>query len=96
MTISDSVNEIGKGAFQGCGAIKSIIVSKNNKAFDSRDNCNAIIGTKDNTKDNIISKLIISHFLHLVNNSNKRIEFDDKFKDILKRQKLKIETPKIQ
>ena len=42
------------------------------------------IETKDNTKDNIISKIIISHFLHLVNNSNKRIEFDDKFKDILK------------
>lgn len=43
-----SVTSIGEGAFTGCDELKTIIVSKENQVFDSRDNCNAIIKTKDN------------------------------------------------
>ena len=36
-------------AFARCSALKSIIVTKNNVIYDSRNNCNAIIETKSNT-----------------------------------------------
>lgn len=41
--IPASVNYIGIYAFSGCPALASISVDQNNSAFDSRDNCNAII-----------------------------------------------------
>ena len=46
--IPASVEKIDKRAFFGC-SLMSITVDKENKYFDSRDNCNAIIKTANNT-----------------------------------------------
>ncbi|MCQ2200088.1 MAG: leucine-rich repeat domain-containing protein [Paludibacteraceae bacterium] len=48
INIPESVTEIGHGIFMFSG-IRSIIVDKNNKVYDSRENCNAIIETASNT-----------------------------------------------
>ena len=48
ISIPDSVASIGDYAFCECESLKSIVVDKDNKVFDSRDNCNAIIETKSN------------------------------------------------
>lgn len=45
--IPESVTSIEAGSFSGSG-LSTIIVSPNNTKYDSRDNCNAIIRTKDN------------------------------------------------
>lgn len=42
------VKTIDSPLFQNCPNLKTIIVDKNNVTFDSRDNCNAIIETKNN------------------------------------------------
>jgi len=49
VTIPDSVTSIGIGAFLKCYRLTSIIVASGNTAYDSRDNCNAIIETASNT-----------------------------------------------
>ena len=49
ITIPESVTEIGASAFNGCSGLTSITVSKDNKVYDSRENCNAIIHTESNT-----------------------------------------------
>ena len=49
ITIPDSVTSIGNGAFSYCSSLTSITVDKGNKVYDSRNNCNAIIGTDTNT-----------------------------------------------
>ncbi len=49
ITIPDSVTSIEDGAFLYCSNVKEIYVDENNKKYDSRDNCNAIIETKTNT-----------------------------------------------
>ena len=49
ITIPNSVTFIDRGAFISCSSITSIIVESNNKVYDSRDNCNAIIETRTNT-----------------------------------------------
>jgi hypothetical protein len=46
--ISESVKTI-KVAFSGCANLKHIVVAENNPVYDSRENCNAIIKTEDNT-----------------------------------------------
>lgn len=43
--IPASVDSIGNYAFRGCTALNSIVVDKDNKALDSRNNCNAVIVT---------------------------------------------------
>lgn len=43
ITIPKSVMKIGQGAFSCCDNLESIKVDKNNKIYDSRENCNAII-----------------------------------------------------
>lgn len=48
VTIPDSVTKIHPHAFDGCGALSEIVVSDGNTVYDSRDNCNAIIETKNN------------------------------------------------
>ena len=49
ITIPDSVTSIDADAFYCCGGLNQITVSKNNKVYDSRNNCNAIIETATNT-----------------------------------------------
>ena len=48
INIPESVTKIGYHAFYGCGELTSIIVAEENKVYDSRNNCNAIIETKTN------------------------------------------------
>ena len=47
--IPSSVTILETSCFYGCSSLESITVDKNNKVFDSRDNCNAIIVTSTNT-----------------------------------------------
>ena len=49
IVIPNSVTEIGYAAFDWCTELSSIVVESGNPIFDSRDNCNAIIETADNT-----------------------------------------------
>ena len=48
ITIPASVTSIGDYAFYRCDNLATITVDANNQAFDSRDNCNAIIRKADN------------------------------------------------
>ncbi len=57
--IPESVTAIGDKAFYGCIALTAITVDKNNRHYDSRENCNAIIETKRNTLIAGCSKTII-------------------------------------
>ena len=47
--ISNSVTEIGNFAFVYCSGLTSIVVESGNPRYDSRNNCNAIIETANNT-----------------------------------------------
>lgn len=47
--IPESVTNIDSNPFPNCANLGSIIVDANNPSYDSRDNCNAIIRTMDNT-----------------------------------------------
>ena len=66
--LSDNVQEIGYEAFAYCDELETIVVDKNNKTFDSRDGCNAIICTKDNT-------LLVGCKTTIIPNGVKRIHF---------------------
>lgn len=48
ITIPAGVSKIGESAFSMCDSLADISVDVNNKVFDSRDSCNAIIETKTN------------------------------------------------
>ena len=49
ITIPNSVTSIGDYDFHECYDLNSIIVESGNRIYDSRENCNAIIETKNNT-----------------------------------------------
>ena len=49
LAIPSDVTSIGERAFTGCDKLERIIVDENNKKYDSRKNCNAIIETETNT-----------------------------------------------
>ena len=49
ITIPASVMNIGFGAFSYCSGLTSISVDERNTAYDSRENCNAIIKTSNNS-----------------------------------------------
>ena len=48
LSIPSSVTEIDLNAFSYCTGLSSIIVDSENKVYDSRDNCNAIIESATN------------------------------------------------
>lgn len=47
--IPNSVTSIGTNPFSGCSNILSMIVASGNTQYDSRNNCNAIINSSNNT-----------------------------------------------
>ena len=47
--IPNSITKIGNFAFGNCPALASIVIESGNPRYDSRNNCNAIIETADNT-----------------------------------------------
>ena len=49
ITIPAAVTNIGESAFRSCTSMRSMVVEEGNTVFDSRDGCNAIIRTADNT-----------------------------------------------
>ena len=49
ITIPSSVTSIGYNIFSRCSSLTSIKVDEENTAYDSRNNCNAIIETANNT-----------------------------------------------
>lgn len=49
ITIPKSVKYIERGAFADCNSLSVIKVDIDNTTFDSRDNCNAVINTYNNT-----------------------------------------------
>lgn len=46
--IPQNIDSIGTSILLSCDSLQSIVVDSNNKTYDSRENCNAIIGTKSN------------------------------------------------
>ncbi|MBO6051218.1 MAG: leucine-rich repeat protein [Bacteroidales bacterium] len=48
ITIPNSVESMGINPFAGCSSVSQIVVSSGNTAFDSRNDCNAIVGTANN------------------------------------------------
>jgi hypothetical protein len=59
ISIPPSVRWIGESTFSNCSSLTSITVSKDNKVYDSREDCNAIIHTKSNTLIQGCEKTII-------------------------------------
>ena len=49
INISNSVTAIGNNVFENCDELASIVIESGNPRYDSRDNCNGIIETADNT-----------------------------------------------
>lgn len=49
VSIPESVTYIGRWVFSQCPELQAITVDKNNPQYDSRDNCNGIIRTSDDT-----------------------------------------------
>ena len=47
ITIPASVKKIGREIFSYCESLTQIIVEEGNEYYDSRENCNAIIGPND-------------------------------------------------
>ena len=67
--IPSSVTSIGEGPFEGCSDMTSITVDNDNSAFDSRDNCNAIIETTTNTLIQGCSTTVIPNTVTSIGNS---------------------------
>ena len=68
ISIPPSVTEIGEYAFSGCSSLTSISVSKENKFYDSREDCNAIIHTESNTLIRGCEKTIIPESVTKIEN----------------------------
>lgn len=49
LVIPKNVMSIGTGSFKECSGLKSITVDKANKVYDSRNDCNAVILSSNNT-----------------------------------------------
>ena len=68
MNVPSSVTTIGEQAFSDCHNLTSITVDKENKRYDSRDNCNAIIETVTNTLTHGIQTTIIPNSVETIGN----------------------------
>ncbi len=49
VSIPSSIKAVGDAPFQYCTSLTTIVVDKTNPVFDSREGCNAIIKTQDNS-----------------------------------------------
>ena len=49
LTIPNTVTSIQKQSFNGCTGLRSIVVEDDNPVYDSRDNCNAVIKTENDS-----------------------------------------------
>ncbi len=49
LSIPSNITSIAGDAFSGCSSLAKISVDNNNPVYDSRDNCNAIIKTENNS-----------------------------------------------
>ena len=61
LTIPKSVVTIGPHAFTWCSGLNSIIVEEGNPTYDSRDNCNALIKTANDSLISGSNNTIIPH-----------------------------------
>ena len=59
ITIPKAVTSIGEGAFSGCSSLTVIAVDEDNAVYDSRNNCNAIIATSNDSLITGCAKTII-------------------------------------
>jgi hypothetical protein len=48
IVVPAGVDYIGEAPFRGCDSLTSLVVEDGNPKYDSRDNCNAVIETKEN------------------------------------------------
>ena len=64
--IPNRVSFIAPALFEGCKSLKSIAVDPNNKIYDSRNNCNAIIKTSTNTLVSACSNTIIPDGIKII------------------------------
>lgn len=48
LSIPSTLTDIGDNAFYGCVSLDKIVVSDNNPAYDSREECNALIDSRSN------------------------------------------------
>ena len=65
LAIGSGVASIGDNPFRSCGGLTSITVDVGNTVFDSRNNCNAIIQTSNNTlicgcKNTVIPNTVVT------------------------------------
>ncbi len=65
--IPASVNHIGLYAFAGMTSVESVVVDPENKTFDSRNNCNAIVETSSN-------KLVSGFEISVIDNTIRTLE----------------------
>lgn len=49
LTVGKSLASIGNQGFYACGSMETITVDPKNTNYDSRDNCNCLVSTEDNT-----------------------------------------------
>jgi hypothetical protein len=66
ITISANVTQIESGAFVNCGSLESIEVAEDNKTYDSREGCNAIIETATNTLIRGCSSTVIPENIQVI------------------------------
>ncbi len=68
ITIPSSVTSIGEAVFYDCYALTSIVVEAGNTAYDSRNNCNAIIDKATNTVIAACSNTIVPNDVIAIGN----------------------------
>lgn len=70
ITIPASVNYVGEGLFEGCDNLVKVTVDKNNKKYDSRNNCNAIIEKASSKLVAACNKTVIPGTVKIIGNGS--------------------------